>query len=301
MDPGGSCLGVCYTGNQLFYSVNNTEQNSHLTRIGSIDFNFDIEQAVISGHSDGFPTLKSSLEEIKQEFECSAVKILAPATEECWTIVPRSVYEDASEREAHIQLLMRGSDRSEIQAIWQTVSNSDNRLLLLRDNSSMDGINNLLYNFRDKEIVSDYELGIDWQLHTGDTGAFLMIHCQKNYISVTSFILGKLRGCTYIDYDELSDLTYLWTLYAEKLSWMRGMHENTYVFGHYGKSVIDLLNAFWHDHGTIRIPDTLETMKVDAPEKTYGFRLESAFPAILMSLNKEKADNTLHENYNRQT
>jgi hypothetical protein len=39
-------------------------------------------------------------------------------------------------------------------------------------------------------------------------------------------------------------------------------------------------------------------MKVEAPEKTYGFRLESAFPAILMSLNKEMANSPFDENYN---
>ena len=108
-----------------------------------------------------------------------------------------------------------------------------------------------------------------------------------------------MRGCTYIEYDELTDLTYLWNLYAGHLPWMKGMHENTFVFGHFSKHVTDILKGFWHDHGTIHIPHSLNIIKVDAPEKTYGFRLESAFPAILMSINKEMVDNTLHENYNR--
>ena len=298
MDSGGSCLGVCYTGNHLFYSVNTPEQDSKLARIGSIDFNFDIEDAVITGGSTGFPALKNSIQELKKEYKCTSVKILAPATEECWTIVPRSVYEDASEREAHIQLLMRGSDRSEIQAIWQAVSNSDTRLLLLRDNSSMQGFNALLQDFSNIDYVADFELGIDWQIHTEDNGSFLMIHCQKDFISVTSFILGKIRGCTYIEYETASDLPYFWNLYANNLPWMKGMHESAFVFGHFSKPVTDVLKPYWHDHGNIQVLDNLSRMNVEAPEKTYGFRLESAFPAILMSLNKEMANNPFDENYN---
>lgn len=47
------------------------------------------------------------------------------------------------------------------------------------------------------------------------------------------------------------------------------------------------MQSFWYDHGTIHYLDSLSAMKVDAREKTYGFRLESAFPAIIMSLNSD--------------
>jgi hypothetical protein len=33
--------------------------------------------------------------------------------------------------------------------------------------------------------------------------------------------------------------------------------------------------------------NSLQVMSVDAEEKTYGFKLESAYPAIMMSLNKD--------------
>ena len=298
MAHGGSCLGVCYTDNHLFYSVSTPGQDARLDRIGSIDFSFDIEETIITGNSSGFPAIKNSLEELKEDFHCNTAKILAPATEECWTIVPRSVYEDASEREAHIQLLMQGSERQNIQTIWHSVSNSDYRLLLLRDTQTLQGFTYLLESFGSIDIVTDFEIAMDWQLHTNSNESFLMIHCQKNYISVTSFILGKLRGCTNIEYDNFTDLPYLWNLYEGNLSWMNGIHDKTYVYRYFSSQVTDILQSYWYHHGEIMTMNTLREMGVDADEKTYGFRLESAFPAILMSLNSDLETSELHENYN---
>lgn len=298
MDAGGSCLGVCYTNNHLFYSVNIPGQTAHLARIGSFDFSFDVEETIITGNSAGFPALQNSIQELKREFNCTTAKILAPATEECWTIVPRAVYEDASEREAHFQLLMHGSHRSEVQAVWHTVSNADYRLLLLRDNSSFKGFNYLLNSFGSTDIVTDFEIAMDWQLHKNTSDSFLMIHCQKNYISVTSFILGKLRGCTYIEYDNIADLPYLWSLYEGNLPWLSGIHDKTYVYGYFSSQVRDILHSYWYHHGELITMNSLSEMNVIADEKTYGFRLESAFPAILMSLNKDFENSEIHENHN---
>jgi hypothetical protein len=297
MTAGRSCLGVCYTENQLFYSVKSPGQGSHLSHIGSIDFNFDIEQTIFDPASGGFPALKNSLKNLQEEFDCSSIKILAPAARECWTIVPKAVYEDATEREAHIQLLMKGSDRSEIQAIWHPVNKNDCRLLLLRDNGAMKGLNILLKPFINTEHVADFELGVDWQLHTQNNGAFLMIHCHQNYLTVSSFVLGKLRGCTYIEYDHITDLPYLWNLYAENLSWMTGIHDSTYLFGPFCSNIEEMLKPYWRDHGEVLTLNSLNEMNVTAPEKTYGFRLESAFPAILMSLNQGAETSQMHENY----
>jgi hypothetical protein len=285
MSSEGSCLGVCYADNHLFYSVNNPGVKAHLKHIGCIDFNFDVQNAIISGDEHAFPALKTSLENLRETYECSSVRILSPAVEECWTLVPRSVYEESDEREAHLQLLMHGSARSQIETVWHTVSNIDYRLLLLRNSSAMNGFNDLLGSFNDSEYVSEFELGVEWQLHSNINGAFLIIHCQKNYISVSSFILGKLRGCTYIRFDSLSDLPYLWNLYAGKISWMNGIHEEIYLFGQYSRDVAEMLTPFWDESGTINLMNNLNNMQVQADEETYGFRLESAYPAILMSLN----------------
>lgn len=284
MDPSGACLGVCYADNQLYYSVNSPGEKSRLSHIGSIDYTFDIENAIITGSKNEFPAIKSALDSIRKEYNCTSVKILSPAIEECWSIVPRAVFEDPAEREAHIQLLMHGVERSEIQTTWHKVHKSGSRLMLLRNNQSMMGFNYLLRSFGNTEYVSDIELAIDWQLHTRNSGSFLMIHCQNKYISATSFILGKLRGCTYIEFEHLTDLPYLWNLFSARLPWLRGIHDENFVFGHYSSEVAGLLNPYWRDHGEIQYFNMLDELNVDAKEKTYGFKLGSAFPAIIMSL-----------------
>ncbi|TVR35607.1 MAG: hypothetical protein EA390_01440 [Balneolaceae bacterium] len=285
MSSDGSCLGVCYADNHLFYSVNDPEKENHLKHIGSIDFNFDVQNAIITGGNQGFAALKTSLETLKETFGCTSVKILSPATEECWSIVPRAVYEDSSEREAHLSLLMQGFERNEIETVWHPVSNVDYKLILLRNTGSMQGFNHLLGAFPNAEYVSEFEIGADWQTHSNANGSFLMIHCTKQYISASSYILGKLRGCTFIRYDNASDLPYLWALYAGKLSWMQGIHEEIYVFGHYSSVVTETLTPYWDDSGEVIVMKSLDAMGLDANEKTYGFRLESVFPAIMMSLN----------------
>ncbi|MEX0646383.1 MAG: hypothetical protein WEA56_07535 [Balneolaceae bacterium] len=298
MASDGSCLGVCYADNHLFYSVNNPEQKSHLTHIGSIDYNFSVQNAIVTGSEHGFPALKTSLEGLKETYQCSSVRILSPAVEECWTIVPRSVYEDSSEREAHLQLLMQGIVREDIEATWHSVSNADYRLLLLRNNAAMQGLKNLLGAFTNSEYVAEFEIGADWQHHSDEKGSYLVVHCQKNYISVSSFILGKLRGCTYIRFDNSGDLPYLWSLYGSKLSWMQGIHEKIYVCGHYADLIVETLAPYWDDSGEIMIKNSLQSMQVQAEEKTYGFKLESAFPAVMLSLNIEEKKKETHENYN---
>ncbi len=283
----GSCLGVCYAGNQLFYSVNNPEQEGHLAHIGSVEYNFDIESSIITGSEPGFPTIQSTLREIKQEINCSTVKILSPALHECWSVVPRSVYDDASEREAHVQLFMNGYDRSEIQITWFSLSNDDSRLLLIRKDSSMQGFKHLVGGFASSEFVSEFEIGLEWKNHQGDNDSYMMIGCHQNYISLSSFILGKLRGGTYIQFDTVNDLPYLWNLYASSISWMTGIHDDICLFGENCEKVAGILKPFLEDSDALKVMDSLHSMDVNAREKTYGFDLERAFPAILMSLNSD--------------
>lgn len=287
MSSGGeSCLGICFADTHLYYSVNSPGQDNHLARIGCIDFSFNVKKALLSGESSQFQALQKSLEELKNEFSIRSLKIVLPAPEECWAIVPRSAYEVASEREAHIQLLMKGAERSSIHATWHSVSKNDCHLLTLRDQSSMSGLTQLLSSFGNIDIVSDFEIASDWRLHTGNNGAFIMVDCQQSYISITSYVLGKLRSCTYFEYDHMQDIPYLWNLYASNMPWLAGIHDQILVYGHYAEKVTEQLSPYWHDHGE-RIPlNSLDTIGVHADEQTYGFQLESAFPAILVSLNR---------------
>lgn len=285
MTDGGSCLGICYADNHLYYAVKNPGQDNLLNRIGCIDFNFDVREAITSSTHPGFPVLSGSLHNLKNEYSSDTLRVLTPAIEECWSIVPRSVYEVASEREAHIRLLMRYHERSSIETTWHPVSKSDSQLLLLRDQASVTGFESLMQSFGNLETVSDFELAQSWQIHSGDNGAFIMVHCQQSYISITSYVLGKLRSCTYFRYDYVKDLPYLWNLYAANMPWLSGIHDNIFIFGHSAQKASEQLTPYWHDHGTLTFLNSLDAMQVTATEKTYGFPLESAYPAILMSLN----------------
>ncbi len=285
MTDGGSCLGICYADNHLYYAVKNPGQDNLLHRIGCIDFNFDVREAITSSSHSGFPIISKSVYDLKKEFKSDTLRVLIPAIQECWSIVPRSVYEVASEREAHVRLLMRLHERSAIETVWYPVSKSDSQLLLLRDHTTVTGFESLMQTFGSLETVSDFELAQGWQLLTKDNGAFIMVHCQQGYISITSYVLGKLRSCTYFKYDYVKDLPYLWNLYAANMPWLSGIHDNIFIFGHSAQKAAEQLTPYWHDHGTLTFLNSLNAMQVTATEKTYGFPLESAFPAILMSLN----------------
>ncbi len=294
------CLGICYSDNQLFYSVNAPGNISEVKHIGAFDFNFNVQQAVVHGEGDSFSGIKSSIRELKERFNCRSIRILSPATEECRTLLPRSVYEDTGERESHIRTLMPRVDRSKLDVTWYTLSNPDQRLLLIRNSDTMKGFRQLLGDIENAEYAADFELGSEWQKHTNISGSFLNVHCGRTYISVSSFLLGKLRGSTIIRFENSNDLPYLWKLFSSRQSWMSGIHEQIYFFGYNAPEIRDTITPYWDGTGEYLIMNTLRSMQVSAPEKTYGFRLERVFPAILMSLNYEhKQIHPEHEDHNR--
>ena len=65
---------------------------------------------------------------------------------------------------------------------------------------------------------------------------------------------------------------------------MGGLHEEIYVYGQNAFQIIEILEPFWDEAGTITKMDKLEKIKVEADEHTYGFNLEAAFPAIMLAL-----------------
>nr|NIT59160.1 hypothetical protein [Fodinibius sp.]NIV13949.1 hypothetical protein [Fodinibius sp.]NIY27743.1 hypothetical protein [Fodinibius sp.] len=76
---------------------------------------------------------------------------------------------------------------------------------------------------------------------------------------------------------------------------MNGIHDKTYVYGYFSNQVTDRLQSYWYHHGEVVTMNTLREMSVDAEEKTYGFRVEGAFPAIIMSLNRDLEKTEVHE------
>lgn len=281
---GKSYLGICYADNHLFYAVHLPEQGNDIQRIGSIDFNFDIYSALSTNTNSEVEVLKKSIQDLKSEFSAGSIQMLYPADHECWTVVPRAVYEDSSERETHIGILMYGSERSNIEISWHQLANTDNKLLLLRDSTATPGLNALYNELGNIHFPSDFEIAQEWQVHTKNKSAFLMVHCQNHIITVTSSIMGNLRGCTWFEYEDPEDLPYLWNLHATHTPWMNGIHDKIFVFGLYAKKAAEQLATYWSHHGDLVFPDSLSASHVQAEEETYGFPLESAYPAIILSL-----------------
>lgn len=293
------CLGVCYSENQIYYSVNDQNSPSSAKHIGAFDFNFNVKDAIVHGQDEAFSGIKRSIADLKTKFSFTSVRILSPADEECWTVLPRYVYENANEREAHIRILAQSVDRKNLHITSYNLSNVDHKLLLIRNSNLMLGFKKLLGDVPHTEYISEFEVGNDWQSHTNINGSFLTIHCSSEYISVSSFLLGKLRGATVISFEDINDLPYYWKLFANENSWMSGIHEQIYFYGYKADSVQKILSPYWDRSGEQIIMNTLDKMQISAPEETYGFPLERAFPAILFSMNLDhQPAQELHENHN---
>lgn len=277
-------LGICFFGNQLFYAVNDSNHPQKLARIGCYDFNFDIAETLLSGSEQHFRGIQQTVAQFQEEYDIQHLRILSPPTQECWTSVPKIVYDDSDEREKHINILMSGVDRKHIEPTWYSLSNQDYKFLLLRNNKSLKGLEALAGSASTMDLISDFEIGMRWIQHASPGGSFMTVCCYDNCISVASFILGKLRGATYINFDEIQDLPYLWLQHTQQLNWMGGLHEQIYVCGERAFEAIDILQPFWDDAGEISKMDTLEKIQIEADEETYGFNLESAFPAIMLAL-----------------
>ena len=64
---------------------------------------------------------------------------------------------------------------------------------------------------------------------------------------------------------------------------MTGVHDQIIVYGAMSGPYQEALRPMWDSGGRIVRMDSLATMGVRAPEETYGFALEDAFPAIMMA------------------
>lgn len=278
-------LGLCFFDNQLFYAVNQPEQEGWLARVGSVDFNFNVPEALLQGDDHHFPGIKNTVTRLKEQYGINHIRVLSFPSQECWTALPKIVYDKPDEREDHINILMQGIDRSQIEPTWYNLSNQDFKFLLLRNRERLQGLQKLASNASTTDLISDFEMGERWIRHSGTKGSFMTVGCFHDSISVSSFILGNLRGATYLPYDDPEDLPYLWLQSTRQLDWMEGLHEQVYVYGINAYRIIEILQPFWDDEAAnILKMDSLGKMQVKADEATYGFNLECAFPAIMLAL-----------------
>jgi len=277
-------LGLHFSANQLFYAVNEPGKPGRLARIGSVDFNFNVTSAVIQGDDRHFHGVQTVVRQLKKQYDIRLVRMISAPYHECWTSFPKLVYDKSDEREAHLGILMKGLNRSQMLPTWYSLSNADYKFLVIRNQAIMDGFDKLASVIPTSEFVSDFELGQRWIQHSGTSGSFLTISCYNDLVCVASFLLGKLRGATYIKFESLDDLPYLWLQGAEHLKWMKGLHEQVYFYGLQAYEVMEILRPYLDDASEIIKMDNLHKMAVEADEDTYGFNLERAWPAILLAL-----------------
>ncbi len=117
---------------------------------------------------------------------------------------------------------MDGLPRSELKTSWFNLSNRDIKLLLVRKRNHTDTYRDLLGRFNEIELISEFELGIEWQRFTCLKGSYLMVSSQYDHLAIASFILGKLRGAIYFRFESINDLPYLWNYYGQQLNWLNG-------------------------------------------------------------------------------
>jgi hypothetical protein len=283
MGQAATNLGICFSSDHLFYAVSETERAKEIKYLGAVDFNFNVQQSLVSRDEDEFPAVMEAIRNLKDQHRVDRIRIQTHPSHECWSVLPKLVYDKADEREAYLNLLMRGINRRYIEPMWFGLSNQNFKLLLVRNQNVMEGYRRLTSTIGRGEYYSDFELGQCWMQHTGQKGSFLTVSIHNNIISIASFLLGNLRAATYIKFDDLTDLPYLWLQQAEHLKWLNGLHEYIYVYGEQTDQLIDVLTPYWDDASTIFVLDSLEKMQVKAPEKNYSFSLTKAFPSILMA------------------
>lgn len=277
-------LGICFSDSQLYYALNSLEGPCTLRRIGKIDFNFNINDSLVTMARESVSGLLDTVDKLIREYNVTQLRCHYPSNLECWSVLPKSVYDQSAERESYLKLLMHGKSRQALEPYWFDLSNRDYRFLSVRDKTQTDGYRQLGDACSFSDICSDFEIGINWITKTGRSDSFLMVGCYNDHLAISSFLIGKFRAATFIKFRYLEDLSYLWLQQAENLPWIRGVHDSIYFYGEKAFEAKEILNNFLDPASNHIKLDNLDEMNVSASEETYSFNLEEAFPAIILAL-----------------
>ncbi len=277
-------LGVAFDANKLLYAVSASARPAFLERIGQIEFPFDLVESLSKRDPDTFPGLCDTIGNLIRDEDVAEVRLAYPPQLECWSILPKSVYDQQDEREAHLGILMDGIPLRRISTLWHTISNRDFKLLCVRKKQHLESFSFLVNGPVNGNLQSDFQIGERWMQKSHYHGSFLTVYSTANVLSISSFLLGKLRAATYISFEEISDLSYLWLQQASHLQWMSGMHEQILVYGSMAVEVVKELQPYWDNASETIVMDTLDKIGLGSQEKTFSFSLESAFPAALLSV-----------------
>lgn len=277
-------LAINFFEQRLFYAASTPGVTSHLSRIGSHDFTFSIADAFRSGEIRQLDGVYTILKALQHELKASSVQVATFPFHESWSSLPKLVQDQSDEREAYLNLLMKGVQRQHIDVEWHDLSNRDYKLMVLRDRRIMASFEKMGEIVPSTAFNSEFESLSKWHRHRGSAGSYLAIGCHAGSLSVSSFLLGKLRGASIIRFETYDDIPYLWAMTARHLKWMMGIHEEILFYGYKSALVSDLLVNRLDRSATIQIMDSLKKMGLNAEEQTYNFDLSQAFPSIMMAL-----------------
>ncbi|MDG5766834.1 hypothetical protein QA596_05090 [Balneolales bacterium ANBcel1] len=277
-------LGINFDSNKLFYAVSRPAKTGVVEHIGCIDFSFDLIHSVSTRDPETFPGVCDTLHNLMKDHNTARSFAVSPPSFELWSIIPKTVFDENQEREAHLNILMQGMDSGQADLQWHSLSNRDFKLLSARRKDDILTFTSLLGNAGQDHLFSDFQIGQQWLRHSQFRGSFLSVSSYKGRLSISSYLLGKLRAATFFSYDDIRDLPYHWLQHASHLSWIQGLHEYVMVFGEHSGEIVETLSTYWDDSSDILVMDSLKKMQVTSEEETFSFPLERAFPAVLLSV-----------------
>ena len=71
------------------------QEQATLKEIGSFDFNFDVAEAIRSQHPKQYLHIQQTVENIVKEHNIVSLRVLTSLSDECWTALPKVVYDNS--------------------------------------------------------------------------------------------------------------------------------------------------------------------------------------------------------------
>lgn len=284
----GTHLGLCFNGRFIYYALSDPGLPGFLQHIGSAELHSDAAKSIRQDDNVFFETAKALIATLKKKYSPKSVRVLTAPTNECWSTIPRAVYKENTELNQFVKILIPESERAELELNAHPMSSREQMMLCIRKNKITERYNALTTISRKHEMLADFQVGHEWNRLTGINGSYLVIGCYPTVLTVSSYLLGKLRATTFFSFKDIRNLPYFWRQASRHLRWINGYHEQIYIYGYRTRTVKEQLVSLWDRHAEVVVMNSLSKMHTGAPEETYGFDLAEAFPAILLALDKSK-------------
>lgn len=276
-------LGLHATGHNLYFAVGSPDTPERTRHIGQIRLSVDAERVLRHSDAAGMPVVHSAVSALIRQHGITQMRFQLPADLECWAALPKLAYDLPDERESVIRTLMPGRERQDIVATWHEMGNRDYRMMTMRSKQVTSGYRQIAELVPESELVSEFEAVQQWVRHRASKGGILAVGCHGNRISIASFALGALRAATWFHVEDPADARYHWPQTAVAAPWLGGFHDLIVLSGSHAAIYQDLLKPFWDAGSAVLRLDSLAAIGLAAPEETYGFPLDDAFPAIMLA------------------